>query len=101
MIDKVVSNRLTLYLVNKSLLSEFQFGFRRGSDKDSALDFVKNCMVDNMNSNRITCIISLDIQSAFNSVHMDDFKRPMNDYDIPDRIKFLLFLFIRQKSYYG
>lgn len=79
-------------------MSDLQYSLRRSKNTDHALD-LSNAN-DNMNSNLIlisylyNCLISLDIQSLFNNVHMDNLKSLLNEYNIPDMIKCFYFYFL-------
>lgn len=69
-----------------------QFEFRKGKNTDDALEFVKNYVNDNMSNNLITCLMSLDMQNAFNTINMDDLECLLNLYNIPDKIIFIFYI---------
>lgn len=75
-----------LYLENNKILSEVQHRFRKGKSTFTALKAVKEYIMKYRNDNRVVCMISMDIQNAFGSIHKHDLLSLMMEYDLPDKI---------------
>lgn len=57
-----------------------QYGFRKGLGTGAALSVVKNQIINNFAYNFITCLISLDISNAFNSVRINSILEIIDNY---------------------
>lgn len=66
--EKVINPRTVNYLESKHILSNFQFGFRRGRSTEDALHALLNPIANNLNDKRKCLTIFLDIAKAFDTV---------------------------------
>lgn len=67
-VEKVVNSRLTTYLERCNLLSERQFGFRRGKSTEDATSLLVN-LVASYTEHKENCIaVFLDLAKAFDTV---------------------------------
>lgn len=67
-LEKILNNRLTKYLDAFSIISNNQFGFRRGKSTEDAVLNLTNTIVNNHNSKLKTIGIFLDLSKAFDTV---------------------------------
>lgn len=73
-LDKMCPTRLALYLEINNLLSDRQYGFRQNISTVDALRRVWEYIVETK-PREFTCILTLDIKRAFNSVRRIDILR--------------------------
>ncbi|GIY59857.1 probable RNA-directed DNA polymerase from transposon BS [Caerostris darwini] len=66
--DRIIADRLTYYLEINNFISLNQYGFRKGRSTITALQKIKNFIKNADSEGNITCIISIDIKNAFNSI---------------------------------
>ena len=67
--ERLVFNKLFDYLIDNSLLSDCQFGFRpKHSCTDAQLSILKT-VHSSLSVNKKVCLVTLDIQKAFDSVN--------------------------------
>lgn len=71
LLDKIITPRLTNYLESNNIINPNQYGFRKGLNTVSALNKVSQEIMNNLYDNFITCLISLDISNAFNTVRVN------------------------------
>ena len=68
-LEKVVSNRLTGFLDDHNLISEHQFGFRKGHSTIHPLMLFMNTLSASLNNNQISIAIFCDLRKAFDTVN--------------------------------
>ncbi|GBM59456.1 Putative protein in type-1 retrotransposable element R1DM [Araneus ventricosus] len=109
-LDRLMAQRLVFYLETNNLLDHSQYGFREGMGTLAALKEVNKFIDSAKNENLVTCLISLDIKYAFNSIRWVDIINLLKLYKIPVKLlklfrSFLndriIFLEIGNKFYYN
>lgn len=73
--DKVLATRLSFYLEKNGLLSDRQFGFRRGRGTTEALKSAVRGLKDAKAERKHALLVALDIKNAFNSAWYPKLKR--------------------------
>lgn len=77
-----LKNRLTDFLEKYKLITNTQYGFRRGaSTKDAILDLVRR-VVDNLNENNKCLAVFLDLTKAFDTVDHNILQKRLEDMGI-------------------
>ena len=67
--SSIVTNRLSLWCENNNVISDAQFGFRKGKSTIDAI-FILKCMIDKLlNSNERLYCAFIDLKKAFDSVY--------------------------------
>ena len=69
LIEKLTYNRLIKYIDRNSILSRNQFGFRFAHSTTHAITSIHEKILENVNNNRHTISIYLDLSKAFDSVN--------------------------------
>ncbi|GIX76034.1 RNA-directed DNA polymerase from mobile element jockey [Caerostris darwini] len=92
-LDKILTERLAYHLESANILSDKQFGFRRNK---STILAIKNIMATS--KKHLTCIISIDMSNAFNSVNWRLLKQKIDRLDIPSYLKVAIFSFLSERS---
>lgn len=67
-LEKIIAIRLMDFVEKNNILPEFQFGFRSGRSTYHPLAIINNDITNGLNSNKMTTLVTLDIQSAFDTV---------------------------------
>ncbi|GBM42955.1 hypothetical protein AVEN_140832-1 [Araneus ventricosus] len=93
-----MTNRLTYYLEANNILNEAQFGFRKGRSTISALSRVNDFVEGAKEENKISCMVSFDIQNAFSSIKWPDIKKQLVAYKVLRKLARFLDSFLRDRS---
>ncbi|GBL95363.1 Putative protein in type-1 retrotransposable element R1DM [Araneus ventricosus] len=97
-LDKLMTHRLVYFLESNKLLDHRQYGFREGMGTLTALRMVNNFIDCAKNEKMITCMISLDIKNAFNSIRWEDIISLLKIYKIPGKLLILFKSFLNNRS---
>lgn len=68
-LEKVINTRIQKFSQKHDLISEFQFGFRKGRSTETALLVQKDTILDNFENKLLTLGIYLDFSKAFDRVN--------------------------------
>ena len=68
LIEKVVREQLTRYTHSTGKMGPLQLAYKVAHLTETALLRVKSDIIWNMNQNKVTCLVLLDLSAAFNSV---------------------------------
>jgi hypothetical protein len=68
-LEKIVSNRLIVFLEEHNLISEHQFGFRKGHSTIHPLMLFMNNLTSALNKNHFSIAIFCDLRKAFDTVN--------------------------------
>ena len=67
-LERVILNRIEGHLDSSNIIPSFQYGFRKGRSTTMQLHKTIHHITQSMNNRKITSFLSLDIESAFDSV---------------------------------
>ena len=81
-IEKLIHNRLTMFLNKNNVLYERQFGFRPNHSTTHALLEITEKIKQACNSEKYACGVFLDLQKAFDTVNHDILLKKLNHYGI-------------------
>lgn len=98
-LDKIICNRLTYYLESRELLNDRQYGFRKGRSSVNAVGNIVRKVHNEKSKGNGTCLISLDLSNAFNSVRWNDIRRLLIKYKVPVGLRNLINSFISNRHY--
>ena len=82
LIEKLTYKRLVKYLDKFSILNNSQFGFRSGHSTTHAIASIHERILENINSNKHTISIYLDLSKAFDSVDHTILLNKLSHYGI-------------------
>ncbi|KFM61453.1 Hypothetical protein in type-1 retrotransposable element R1DM, partial [Stegodyphus mimosarum] len=97
-LDKMFTQRLTYYLVKNKLLNPAQYGFTKGRSTTDALNRVQDIILNNRQNNLHTCIISLDVTSAFNKLWWPALKTKLKDLRCPKNLYQLITSYLTERQ---
>ena len=80
LIEKIVSKRLISYLNKNKILTNNQFGFRSGHSTAHAILNINEQVLSNIDANKHTLSIFLDLSKAFNCVNHDILIKKLKNY---------------------
>ncbi|GBM27544.1 hypothetical protein AVEN_257856-1 [Araneus ventricosus] len=96
-LDKIMTTRLKSFLEDSPILSENQHGFRKNHDTIRAHKKVMKFISNAKSGNKIMCIVSLDIENAFNSIKWSQIKQLLIKYKIPKLLGSLIKSFLSNR----
>jgi retron-type reverse transcriptase len=67
--EKAIYIRITEYLINNKILSDGQYGFRKGLATENAISKLINEILNNQNNKTKTGSVFCDLQKAFDTVN--------------------------------
>lgn len=79
-IEQIVTKRRMLDLENNNIMNEAQHGFRSNRSTFTALSTVKYI------TDKIVCMITIDIKNSFGSIHKGDLMELLINYRVPYKI---------------
>ena len=66
--EKVIKKRFVKFFDKYGLITPHQFGFRKGYSTELAVAEIQNMLLKNLDNNRISCTVFLDLATAFDTV---------------------------------
>ena len=66
--EKIIKKRFIKFLDKYNLITPHQFGFRKGYSTELAVAEIQNMLLKNLDRNKISCTIFLDLAKAFDTV---------------------------------
>ncbi|GIX76024.1 uncharacterized protein CDAR_443101 [Caerostris darwini] len=97
-LDKAIAERLTFHLEQGNILHDSQFGFRRNRSTITAIHNVLEHHKAAEENKQMTCLISLDMSNAFNSVDWDILLKKIFSLNIPYYLKRIIHSFLEARQ---
>ncbi|XP_035231015.1 uncharacterized protein LOC118202904 [Stegodyphus dumicola] len=85
-LEKLAVTRLKHHLTRKKFLSQLQFGFRESISTVHALDLLQKEITEARSNNQHVAVLSLDLQSAFDSLWWPAALEVLHTADIPNNL---------------
>ena len=76
--EKFLEKKMSSFLTKNKLLSPCQYGFRENNSTELAITSFYDKLLNNINENKITCSIFLDLRKAFDSVNSEERQKTQN-----------------------
>ena len=67
--EKILEKKMSKFIAKNNILMPFQFGFRENNSTELAITTFCDRLLKNLDENKITCSIFLDLRKAFDSVN--------------------------------
>ena len=84
LIERVVHNQLMEFIDHNKILSEAQFGFRKGHSTTTCILSFLNDVYQNMDEGKYTGVVVLDLKKAFNTVDHSILIKKLRMYGLSD-----------------
>ena len=81
-LEKLIYNRIQSFLEKHSIALPTQYGFGPAFSTSHAIIDILTSTLDNININKNTALLLLDLKKAFDTVNHDILLTKMNHYDI-------------------
>ena len=78
----MIKHKLTKHLDENNIITNNQFGFRKSYSTELAVTEIQNTLLQNLDNNKITCTIFLDLAKAFDSVNHSILIKKLERYGI-------------------
>ena len=88
--EKILEKKMSSFLSKNKLLSPCQYGFREKNSTELAITSFYDKLLNNINENKITCFIFLDLRKAFDSVNHQILLKKLYHYEFRGKIFNLL-----------
>ena len=99
-LEKLIYNQTQSFLEKHSITSPTQYGFRRAYSTSHAMIDILTSTLDNINANKSTALLLLDLKKAFDTMNHDTLLNKMNHYGIRGSANNLFASFLANKKHY-
>ena len=80
--EKIIEIRLSKFLNKHNLITKEQYGFRKQYSTELAITDIQNALLKNLDENKLTCTVFLDLAKAFDSVNHEILLAKLERYGI-------------------
>ena len=88
--EKIIKERIVAFLVEYNIITDHQYGFRKLHSTELAITDIQNKLLQNLDDNKITCTIFLDLAKAFDCVDHEILLRKLERYGIRGKTLLLI-----------
>ena len=97
--EKVIHNRMIAFIEKNNILSETQFGFRKGLSTEAALTQFIDEIHKGLNDRQYTAAVFMDLSKAFDVLDHDILKLKLEHYGFRGIILEFIMSFIKERKY--
>lgn len=98
--EKIILNRLNIFIEDNEILPDEQFGFRSNHSTTQQLSRVVKHIKSNFNTKKSTGMVVMDIEKAFDSIWHDGLLHKMINLNIPVQIVKIIKSFLSNRSFF-
>ena len=95
--EKFLEKKMSKFIAKKNILTPFQFGFRENNSTELAITTFYDKLLKNLDENKITCSIFLDIKKAFDSVNHEILLQKLYHYGFRGKMFKLLTSYLSER----
>ena len=99
-IEKVVYNKMINFIDKYGILTKEQYGFRKNMGTDTALANYVDTVIKNLNNNKYTVSIFMDLSKAFDVLNHNILKRKLEHYGFRNNFLKFIMNFIKDREYF-
>lgn len=97
-LEKIISSRVTMFLEKNNILTDFQFGFRKGKSTETALLAIKENVLQNIQNNLYTVGVFIDLSKAFDCINHNILINKLSNIGIRGSALSLFDSYLRNRS---
>ena len=97
--EKIIETRLVKFFDKKKIITPHQFGFRKYFSTELAITEIQNMLLKNLDENKVTCTIFLDLAKAFDTVDHSILLLKMEKYGIRGQALSLLKSYLQNRQH--
>ena len=97
--EKIIESRLVKFFDKKNIISPHQFGFRKSYSTELAITEIQNMLLKNLDENKVTCTIFLDLAKAFDTVNHGILLLKLEKYGIRGQALSLLKSYLQNRQH--
>ena len=95
--EKILEKKMSIFIAKKYILTPFQFGFRENNSTELAITTFYDKLLKNLDENKITCSIFLDLKKAFDSVNHEILLQKLYHYGFRGKMFKLLASYLSER----
>lgn len=99
-VEKILNNRLSKFLLKKNIITNAQYGFQKGKSTESALTKIRDQIVKNIEDKLYTIGVFLDLRKAFDSIQHDILLRKCYFYGLRGKAHELIKSYLSERLQY-
>ena len=96
-IEKVVYNKMIKFIDKYSILTKEQYGFRKNMGTDTALVNYIDSIINNLNNNKFTVSVFMDLSKAFDVLNHKILKSKLEHYGFRNNFLQFLMSFVKDR----
>ena len=97
--EKIIEARLSNYLDKHKYITKNQYGFRKNYSTELAIADIQNTLLKNLDDNKFTCTIFLDLAKAFDTVDHKILLKKLEKYGIRGKPLLLLKSYLSNRQH--
>lgn len=98
-LEKLILTRLQKHEKQHNIIIQEQYGFRKSHSTTLQLANITNQITQNYNLNKVTAVLSLDIEKAFDTVWHDGLIYKLTQTNIPTYITQIIISYLKNRSF--
>ena len=88
--EKLIHVRLSDHIRQKKILSNSQYGFRKGHSTSHGITELQNKVIENLEQKRICAVLFIDLKSAFDTIDHEILSKKLKHYGIRGNVLALI-----------
>ena len=66
--EKIIHNRLVTFISENNILTQFQYGFRKGHNTSHGITHLNEKIIEQLEKKRVCAALFIDLKSAFDTI---------------------------------
>ena len=98
--EKLIHERLMTFIQNNNILTNSQFGFRKGHNTSHSASHLNEQVIKHLEKKKVCAILFIDLKAAFDTIDHDILAKKLEHYGIRDNILDLLTSYLFNRKQY-
>ena len=95
--EKILEKKMSKFIAKNNIWTPFQFGFRENNSTELAITTFYDKLLKNLDENKITCSIFLDLKKAFDSINNEILLQKLYHYGFRGKMFKLLTSYLSER----